>query len=82
MTTITLPRHVEAWAAAEVAAGRAASVEEAVLLELSLAATFAEPQSVEADLEAAAADVQAGRVRAWDDVLAEMRARRASKPAG
>ena len=70
MTAITLPPDLEAWARAEVAAGRAESVE--ALVASALKARQREVEYVRAKLEEARADIAAGRVIDGDVALAEI----------
>ena len=75
MTTITLPKDLEDWARAEVAAGRARSVDELVLD--ALAERRERIEDVGALIAHARAQAATGQKRAGADVVADLRARAA-----
>jgi hypothetical protein len=70
MTAITLPADLEAWARAEVAAGRAESVE--ALVAQALRERRAEVEHVRGKLEEARASVAAGRTIPLEDAFKEI----------
>jgi Arc/MetJ-type ribon-helix-helix transcriptional regulator len=70
MPTVTLPQHLEAWAEAEVAAGRAESVD--VLTAKAVAGYKRQLETFRASLEAAAAEVDAGHFYPAEQVFAEL----------
>ena len=72
MTAITLPETLEAWAEAEVAAGRAQSV--AAVAARAVAGYRAQMEAFRASLDAAEAEADAGAVYSADQVFAELRA--------
>ena len=59
MTAITLPKNLEAWAEAEVAAGRAESIE--VLTAKAVAGYRRQLEAFRASLDAASAEVRDGK---------------------
>ena len=70
MTAITLPADLEAWARAEVAAGRAESVE--ALVAQAVRSRRAEIDYVRAKLDEARASIARGDVLDGDAVMAEL----------
>jgi hypothetical protein len=72
MTAVTLPQHLEAWAEAEVAAGRAVSVE--ALTAKAVAGYRRELEAFRASLDAAAAEVAAGKGIPAEVVFRELEA--------
>jgi predicted transcriptional regulator len=72
MTAVTLPKHLEAWAEAEVAAGRAKSIE--VLTAKAVAGYRRELEAFRASLDAASAEAKAGKVIPLEVVMAELEA--------
>jgi len=72
MTTVTLPKHLEAWAESEVAAGRAESVE--VLTAKAVAGYRRELEAFRATLDAASAEARAGHSIPLEVVMAEFEA--------
>lgn len=68
MSALRLPERVERWAESEVAAGRAASVEEAA------AAYRAQLDAFRASLDAAEAEADAGLTHTHEEVFAELEA--------
>jgi predicted transcriptional regulator len=70
MTAISLPCDLQAWAEAEVAAGRAQSVER--LMVDSLEARRRDVEWVRGRLDEARADIANGRVLDGHEVLAEL----------
>jgi len=72
MTAVTLPKHLEAWAEAEVAAGRAASVD--VLAAKAVAGYKRQLEAFRASLDAASAEILAGKGIPLDVVMKELEA--------
>ena len=72
MTAITLPKDLEAWAEAEVAAGRAKSVD--VLAAKAVAGYRRQLTQFRESLDAAEAEADAGDVHFAEKVFAELRA--------
>ncbi len=72
MTAITLPKNLEAWAEAEVAAGRAESVE--VLTADAVAGYRRQLEALRASLDAAEAEIAAGQGIPAEVVFAELEA--------
>jgi predicted transcriptional regulator len=70
MTTITLPADLEAWAQAEVAAGRAESVD--ALVAKAVEERCAEIEYVRAKLDEARASVAAGRTVSLEEAFKEI----------
>lgn len=75
MTTITLPKDLEDWARAEVAAGRAASVEALVAESLEARRTESDLKTL---LERARAQAALGKTSQASDVVADLRRRAAA----
>jgi hypothetical protein len=73
MTAITLPKDLEAWAEAEVAAGRAESV--GVLTAKAVAGYRRQLAQLRESLDAAEAEADAGHVHTLDEVFDDLRAR-------
>ncbi|MGD9814409.1 MAG: hypothetical protein AB7Q23_04820 [Hyphomonadaceae bacterium] len=78
MTVITLPPDLEAWARAEVAAGRAQSVEHAA--QKAIAGYRAQMDSLSRSLDEAEAEAEREGWLEADAVFAELRARYAIDP--
>ena len=78
MTTITLPKDLEDWARAEVAAGRAASVEHAA--QKAIAGYRAQMEAFRASLDEAEAEADRDGWLDADAVFAELKARYADRP--
>ena len=72
MTTITLPKDLEAWAEAEVAAGRAKSVD--VLTAKAVEGYRRQLEAFRASLDEASADVKAGNGIPLEVVFKELEA--------
>ncbi len=72
MTTITLPEHLEVWAEAEVAAGRAESVED--LTAKAVAGYRRQLEAFRASLDMASAEIRAGKGIPLDVVFKELEA--------
>jgi predicted transcriptional regulator len=73
MNAITLPKDLEAWAEAEVAAGRADSVE--TLTAKAVAGYRRQLAQLRESLDAAEAEAEAGNVHTLDEVFADLRSR-------
>ena len=72
MAAITLPKNLEAWAEAEVAAGCAESVEE--LTAKAVAGYRRQPEAFRKSLDTASAEARAGQTVPLDAVSAEFEA--------
>lgn len=77
MTTITLPKDLEDWARAEVAAGRADSVEHAA--QKAIAGYRAQMETFRASLDEAEAEAEREGWLDADAVFAELKARYADR---
>ena len=78
MNAINLPKDLEAWAEAEVAAGRAGSVE--LLISKALAGYRRQLEAFRASLDEASAEIRAGKGIPAEVLIAELEARYPDEP--